>query len=746
MLGDFTKFQAKYLPIFTVGLIIIFIFFGILASQLKIDPSFSSLVSDKSEFNKNDRILKASFEANDGLLLLIKLDKTTAATNAVRTLDDPRIEPYINELKETLSQSQYVISISELEIDESRTVGRIFLSMQTPNTNEGYVQVQEQINGLLREVGEPVGVDTVLTGLPVLLNRITTLLILDNLKTIFITLATIFIILYLYSKDTVFTLCLIAPPALSLVALAAIMVILNISVTITLAAVGVLVLGLGADYSIHIFIHYRAARRKANSKEAALVETINHLQKPILASFITTLAGFVALMMGVSPSSIAQGIVLALAITIIFINTFLLFPVLILLFDDYMHLKENTLFRKIRSFLSKFAIYQAHHPLRVLLVAALLTIVMLYGASQVNFSTSNSNWIPDSDPISVSFRESTYAFGDSDTLTVILIAKQGDLREVQLARDVTQLKNQLEQIPNVDVVLTPFDDIPLNQAELWNTLTYEKKEQFSDDFTLTRIQIVSQNLGVNDDGSSQTLFEVRQILSNMDFYNAKASLHGDPVRFEELGDSLQKDAGITTALGLLLVFLVATFIYASFRIGFLALFPIIIAVIWTVGLMGFFNVPFTSLSTGIISLVLGVGVDFSIHLVDGINSRFKKGDEIDDAISQTLVSSGSAILLSSITTICGFLALTFATLLGTQRLGWSLAFSILAVFLVTISIVPAVMSFGHKQKRKQSKITNQIDEEFESNDETKPESKQNVQRKNSLKNTKNVNDTNKLKK
>ena len=38
--------------------------------------------------------------------------------------------------------------------------------------------------------------------------------------------------------------------------------------------------------------------------------------------------------------------------------------------------------------------------------------------------------------------------------------------------------------------------------------------------------------------------------------------------------------------------------------------PIIVAVTWALGLMGYFGIPFTSLSTGIISLVLGIGVDF----------------------------------------------------------------------------------------------------------------------------------------
>ena len=50
--------------------------------------------------------------------------------------------------------------------------------------------------------------------------------------------------------------------------------------------------------------------------------------------------------------------------------------------------------------------------------------------------------------------------------------------------------------------------------------------------------------------------------------------------------------------------------------------------------------------------------------------------------------------------IVGFLALTFAVLLGTQRLGWSLAFSIISVLIVSLSIVPAIMSLTYTNQKK----------------------------------------------
>ena len=399
------------------------------------------------------------------------------------------------------------------------------------------------------------------------------------------------------------------------------MTLLNIDITITLAAVGVLVLGLGADYSIHIATHYRDARRHHATHTKALLKTLKELAVPITASYLTTLGGFAALMLGISPSSQSQGIVLAMAITIIYFASFLVYPIFITLFGQKPG-KPNPLMGKIRAGLVKIAVYQANHYKTVIGIVAVLTVIMVVGATQVQFSTSNSNWIPDDDPVSKSFRELNYAFGDSDSLTLIIKASEGDLREVQTARDVNRLVENLKTIPNVDSVSNPFADTQYTRAGVYDLVT--NNPDFNNDYTVTTLRITTQNPGQDDAGNSVLLSNTRELVDRTPIHHAEVLYFGDSVRFEELGNSLQRDAGTTTVLGLLFVFIIASAVYFSFIIGLLAMIPIIIAVVWAVGLMGWFGVPFTTLSTGIVSLVLGIGVDFSIHLVDGIKRHMKK--------------------------------------------------------------------------------------------------------------------------
>lgn len=702
MIEKLVDLQIKYSKILFIILVIIVGLAAYTAKDLKIDPSFSALVSEESEFNTNDRLIRNTFEVNDGIIILIRRDDNSKLEGGVYDLNEIINEyRYLDDLKTSLQESPYVRFISEPELsDDSRNI-KMNLALASPDRVGGFQESLSEINSIISEVGAPPGIKAEITGLPVLLNRVSTLLITDSLTTILITFAFIFLVLLWYSKDFYFTLITITTPAVSLVLLASLMVLFGINVTITLAAVGVLVLGLGADYSIHIATHYRAARREHEDHIHALKKTINELFVPITASFITTLAGFTALIFGVSPSSQAQGLVLNLGIVVIYLTSFLLFPVLLTIFAEKINIKSNQTFRKIISLLTKLAIFQANKSKVVISIIVVLTLIMMFGASKVQFSTSNSNWIPEGDPVAESFRELNYVYGSDDTLTLILTSNKGDLRDVQTVKDIEIMKSKLLLYPNVDYVRTPYDN--LNEKSRSGIYEYvssnqQIREQFNEDYTLTRIVIGSQNFQTSESGSSPILSYVGDVVKETPVHNTDISLYGDIIRFEELGDSLERDAGVTTLLGLGLVFFVASAIYASISVGFIALVPIIIAVIWAVGLMGFFGVPFTSLSTGIISLVLGVGVDFSIHIVDSIKKFMRRGKEIEEAISKTLETSGAAVLLSSVTTFIGFSALTFATLLGTQRLGWSLAFSIIAVFFVTITIVPAIVSLTQSKK------------------------------------------------
>lgn len=673
------------------------LFLGYFALSIPIDPSFSSLVSEDGLFNTNERILQNSLDQSDSLLIFFKPDESSNLLDRPSLMSDEEVVNYIDRVKDVVGESKYVTNILGPQFNDEEYYAQIVLQVDTPREIGGFRDVLNDVESKYMQVNKFPGVDATLTGFPFLLNRVNTLLIQDNIRTVLFTFVAVFLVLYFYFRNLRLTLITLSIPVVSLTMLAGFMTLFNIPITITLAVVGILTLGLGVDFAIHVLVGYETYLEDGFNHRDSIVEAIDHLHVAIFASLITTAAGFTALMFGVGPSSQAQGVVLTLSILLIGFSTVILLPSLLYLFGSGKLGKRSKLFTKIKDILTNLATFQTKYPKKVILGVGLITLVMIVGATQVGFSTSNENWIPDNDPVQESFRESSYAFGnDFSNLQLVVTSDGGDLRNVQTVRDIQRLSSIVEGVFSVNEVRGPFNDVALNQKSIYEKFKpLQEQGVFNKDYTITTLSVQVFDFATSDDGTSPLLDEVLDIIETTPVYNAQVSVFGDVVRFNELGSTLGRDTGVTTIISFVLVFLIASLTYLSLRVGFTAILPIVIGIIWTVGFMGFTNVPFTSLSTGLIALVLGIGIDFSIHLVNSIYNYKAKGMSLQKSIERTMTSSGGALLLTSISTFIGFISLTLATLLGIQRLGLSLAFAILSVFLVTIILVPAIISLGY---------------------------------------------------
>ena len=666
------------------------------ALSIPIDPSFSSLISDDTEYNINERILANVLGAGDFAEVFFKPDDTTILEDRPRYMDEEEVLDYIARVADVLSESPYVKSIQGPEINDDRNYARLLLSLESPRSIRGFREVIDDLDRYFEDVSSYPGVQSTLTGTPLLFNRVNSLLINDNIRTIGFSIIAVFIILWLYFKNIKYTIITMSIPLISLIILGGIMTLATIPITITLAIVGILIVGLGVDFAIHVIVSYESYREAGYKHKESILESIDHLHIAVIGSFLTTVAGFASLMFGVSPSSQSQGLVLAISITLVTFTTITLLPPLIYVFGDIKKIpKKIWVFDWIKERLGELALTQTDNPKKILTIIAVVTVIMGIGAANVGFDTGNDNWIPPDDPIQESFRESAYAF-ESTFSSLTMVIRGDNLLDIQTARDMQELERSLLADSNIEDVRTPYSGISLRRQDIISNLD----GRFNEDNTLGRGTIQVGSFAVEEGGSSAILDNIRQTIDENPVYGTEITLFGDVVRFNELGASLGRDTGVTTAISLIVVFIIASVLYLSFKSGVIALLPVIIGIIWTVGFMGFFGVPFTSISTGLIALVLGTGVDFSIHLTNSTKNHIAEGDDLKSAIHHTMIYSGRALLLTSITTFIGFSSLVLADLLGIQRLGLSLAFSILSVFLVTIMMVPAILSITMRNEPK----------------------------------------------
>jgi len=144
---------------------------------------------------------------------------------------------------------------------------------------------------------------------------------------------------------------------------------------------------------------------------------------------------------------------------------------------------------------------------------------------------------------------------------------------------------------------------------------------------------------------------------------------------------------------LLAVLVVVLLLAISFRSVKGVVFPLVglsSALIWTYGLLNLSGARFTALEVAVAPLVLGLGIDYSIHLQRRYNS-FKKS--IDDSAEAWLASCGklsTPLGLAVITTVAAFLANIISPLPPLETFGIALAVGVLSAFVNATVVVGAL--------------------------------------------------------
>ena len=165
-----------------------------------------------------------------------------------------------------------------------------------------------------------------------------------------------------------------------------------------------------------------------------------------------------------------------------------------------------------------------------------------------------------------------------------------------------------------------------------------------------------------------------------------------PTIVEEVTNG-QTQAIVTTiaaALAILTVFYWITLRQPA--LAFIAVAPVALVLIWVLGTMSLLGIPYTIITSIITALSIGIGVDYTIHVIHRYREEFSRLRNPEKAAIRTLATAGSALLGSALTTALGFAVLTFSPLLSFEQFGITAAITIVYSLIVSILVVPPAMT------------------------------------------------------
>ncbi len=190
--------------------------------------------------------------------------------------------------------------------------------------------------------------------------------------------------------------------------------------------------------------------------------------------------------------------------------------------------------------------------------------------------------------------------------------------------------------------------------------------------------------------------DIREISAG--FPGVKVAITGTPaLNSNEMATSLQD---MTRAMGLAL-FLVALLFVGGFgetRRPLMAIVVLLAGVLWTLGWTSLTVGHLTILSMAFGSILVGLGIDFGIHIVARYEKERGAGASADSAVGYALERVGRAVLSGAVTTAAAFFALGLSHFRGIREFGWIAGWGILFCLVAAMTLLPVLLFLLDRKK------------------------------------------------
>lgn len=192
--------------------------------------------------------------------------------------------------------------------------------------------------------------------------------------------------------------------------------------------------------------------------------------------------------------------------------------------------------------------------------------------------------------------------------------------------------------------------------------------------------------------------ELRRAVSAADIsrLGITAGFTGGYIYSTEVEDSIRHDMALVTILSGLLIVLFTLLALGSPVLSVLALLPVAVAALLAVAWAKFSVNGFNLLTTFLPALVLGLGIDYSLHLFSRFSEARRDGVPFERAILSAIQTKGAASLVAAATTAAVFCCLLFSRSRALWELGVIMSLGIVISFVSVFTLGPALLVLAGK--------------------------------------------------
>jgi len=354
---------------------------------------------------------------------------------------------------------------------------------------------------------------------------------------------------------------------------------------------------------------------------------------------------------------------------------------------------------------------------------------MGYTGSKIKMSYEMASMLPDDNPINIEYQEFKKQFGQDGSVIFVAIQDSNlftldhfkswydltrDVSKINGVEGVVSAAHTYSLIRNDSLKKFDFKLIlnhrPTSQAEvdsvkkvlyslpLYNGRLFNKK---------TKVNLMMITLDKTVINSKKRIPLINTIRQKIDAFGAtyQLKIHYSGLAYIRTVTSkmIQNELLLFVLLALVIASILLFILFKSFRAVFFAMLVVIVAVIWALGTVVLFGYKITILTGILPPLLIVIGVENSIFLLNKYLSEFREHGNKVKALSRMISRIGNANLLTNATTAVGFAAFIIT---GNQLLvefGIIAALNIFLIYLLSLFMLPILFSFFPEPKPKHLK-------------------------------------------
>ena len=477
-----------------------------------------------------------------------------------------------------------------------------------------------------------------------------------------------------------------------------------------------LIIVIGSTEDTHMMAAYFRGLQNnvGNSRDKAIHYMARHIGLPLVLTVLTTALGFSSNMF--SNIGLIQHFAFASTFAMLAngVVTILVVPLLLSVYGPERNIsviddKESD--RLPDRILKVFRYSQDNYPVSVLLFTAVMCVFFVYHASKLYVTNDPLSYIPSDSAL---IKDTKRIHDDLAGIKIFFIRLDTNkinafqrpvninkLVEIQRFMDKQGVFDQ--SISLADHLAFANREFRGEYAEMALPETRQLVAQYlmffhrsdldsyvSHDYSRANI-VVRHN--INDSHTLNAYIdELQEVVRDIAGSEIKTNIVSKNLMVNQAAESLMVAQVKALTLLLVLIFIIMSVMFTSFRGGAIAMIPAIIPITMMFGVMGYLNIPLNPGTAMVAVIGIGIAIDGTIHLLARYNELCRHTSDYIGAVNTAVKEEATPLIISSIALSIGFGILLLSNFTVVAQFGALAAVTMLFSIYANLLITPIIMT------------------------------------------------------